>query len=303
MLVVGTGLFYEAPTLAGQALLRGNGIGDGETLNAAFKRRLLCKGKGCTDDRDDEMRDDDDLLDDAEADLPDDPPMGHSSWLLGLFSAITMKMTASIDDIVWLAPFLAVPRSRVAKHVLVYMWVCMFMGVLALAMSRAGVAGLNAMSSSSSGWSSEKLLTVASGTSLMIYGIYLACEYAQERATEVEEAEEQEILVSKFGATYTEQNFKKSPKSPDKLTPMNLFVMSFLGNLDDLTLFLPMLLGKAIDWSQLILGVLISSMAMVTLCLSMTLLKPVTYFFRQIPLWAIVVLFAAFLIVKGLTMG
>ena len=45
---------------------------------------------------------------------------GHVGWWLGLLSATTMKMTSSIDDLVWLAPFMAVPRSRVIKHVMVY---------------------------------------------------------------------------------------------------------------------------------------------------------------------------------------
>ena len=64
-----------------------------------------------------------------------------------------------------------------------------------------------------------------------------------------------------------------------------------------------MLMGRALDWGQLVLGVFICSMALSTVCLSLTLMRPVTYFFRQVPLFVIVIIFSLFLFVKGLTMA
>ena len=103
-------------------------------------------------------------------------------FYLGVFSAIAIKLTSSIDDIVWLVPFLIIPnRTKVVTNTAIYIWVCLFQAMLALAISHGGMAAIDAMSGSKGGgWSSEKILTFFAGLSLDCYGLKLAKEYYDE---------------------------------------------------------------------------------------------------------------------------
>ena len=71
-----------------------------------------------------------------------------------------MKLTSSIDDVVWLVPFLIIKnRRKVIIHVSIYMWVCLIQAILALAIAQGGVAALDAMTATKKGWSSDKILS------------------------------------------------------------------------------------------------------------------------------------------------
>jgi hypothetical protein len=103
-------------------------------------------------------------------------------FYLAVFSAIAIKLTSSIDDIVWLVPFLIVPsRPKVMTNVAIYIWVCLFQAVLALGISHGGMAAIDAISGKSgTSWTSEKILTFFAGVSLLGYGLKLAKEYYDE---------------------------------------------------------------------------------------------------------------------------
>merc|ERR1719220_1280516 len=80
----------------------------------------------------------------------------------------------------------------------------------------------------------------------------------------------------------------------------SLFVIAFIGSLDDLTLFVPMLVGKAMGPLEVVIGSFIAALMIVVLCVCVGLCKPIAKCLNAVPLVCIVGAFATFLLVKGL---
>jgi hypothetical protein len=91
-------------------------------------------------------------------------------------------------------------------------------------------------------------------------------------------------------------------ESAEKKAQQTLFVIAFIGSIDDLTLFVPMLVGKGFNWLQLVTGAVVAASTIVLLCLFIGLCKPVADFLAKIPLALIVAVFASSLLIKGFTM-
>ena len=120
---------------------------------------------------------------------------------------------------------------------------------------------------------------------------------------------------------------------PKEQSTSSLVVVAFLGSLDDLTLFVPMLVGQALTWIELsksthhphrifdssspfmhlsdchfaimvskVLGVVVATGLILSICFFLVRCKPVANFLQAIPLCAIVLLFGTFLLVKALLM-
>jgi hypothetical protein len=85
----------------------------------------------------------------------------------------------------------------------------------------------------------------------------------------------------------------------DKERQQTLFVIAFIGSVDDLTLFVPMLVGKGFDLVQLMLGAFLAAAIIVTLCIFIGQCKPIADCLSSIPLAAIVIVFAVVLLLKG----
>jgi hypothetical protein len=79
-----------------------------------------------------------------------------------------------------------------------------------------------------------------------------------------------------------------------------LAIIAFLGSLDDLTLFVPMLVGKTFGIFELIVGAMIATLLIVIMCVCLTSCKVVADFLERIPLVAIVATFAIILLLKGI---
>lgn len=105
-------------------------------------------------------------------------------------------------------------------------------------------------------------------------------------------------------STLEEEGDTKTELSGDekgeKDRTQTLFVIAFLGSVDDLTLFVPMLVGKGFDMVQLVIGGFVAASIIVILCVFIGKCKPVADCLSAIPLAAIVVTFASCLLVKGL---
>merc|ERR1712013_95414 len=78
----------------------------------------------------------------------------------------------------------------------------------------------------------------------------------------------------------------------DKERQKTLFVIAFIGSVDDLTLFVPMLVGKGFDIVQLMLGSFVACWAIVLMCIFMGRCKPIADFLSSIPLSLIVIIFS-----------
>lgn len=296
--------------------------------------------------------------------------------LAGLCSAVSIKLSSSVDDVVWLAPFLTTNVScRVrAQNACVYVGVSLIQTVFAMVIAYSGDAVVARLTSNSkNAWSTEKILTVVAGVLLTIYTVKLTYDFFFDSgdASEVGKKEEHKegaddaasdnetcqlasqmevgersgvvkielptlltrepvqvtgsksFLAEKQYATECYQDARLGHTSSSqalegehsaeegagqdaygagKKGTAALFVIAFLGSVDDLTLFVPMLVGKGFSWLQLISGAVIAASAIVTICLFIGLCTPVANFLSSIPLALIVGAFSIVLLVKGLNM-
>lgn len=256
-------------------------------------------------------------------------------WIWGLASAFGIKLSSSIDDVVWLAPFLTSNSSWTIRmqNSVIYTSVCLCQTVVAMCISYSGRKVVQFLTGGSKdAWSTEKILTVAAGCMLALYSVKLTYEYYQECT---EEAENEPPNENPEGGVYnkvaTEEGAQGDDKSlvavgrkrskqiinvmsmeidnpqkaeeeiskADKERQQTLFVIAFIGSVDDLTLFVPMLVGKGFDLVQLMLGAFVAASTIVTLCIFIGQCKPIADCLSSVPLAAIVIVFAVVLLLKG----
>jgi hypothetical protein len=296
----------------------------------------------------------------------------------GLCSAIAIKLSSSVDDVVWLAPFLTsnIGYGERVQNAIVYIGVCLIQTVVAMAIAYSGDAAVALVTNKrQDSWSSQKILTVTAGVLLAIYTVKLAYEFITESDEEGEEEEDSTSESEKshlaadmeLGEVEKDEDCSFSKESEQRNLPtllatepehvkgskclleddkcwagdkhdgnlpkllsacqrqlskqseetdvsqsckgakgkknsQALFVIAFIGSIDDLTLFVPMLVGKGFNWLQLISGAIVAASAIVMICLFIGLCKPVANFLSSIPLALIVAVFASSLLVKGFTM-
>lgn len=249
-------------------------------------------------------------------------------WLTGVGAAISIKLSSSIDDVVWLAPFLTANTSWGARttNTVIYISVCLVQTVLAMCIAYSGDKLVQYITKDAkNAWSSDKILTVFSGTVMALYSIKLIYEYIQEWNEEdtaedagednkynkvsVDDPEKSLEMVPRQGSrqlsarnrTIETANEDATDKK-EEVQSQTLFVIAFIGSLDDLTLFVPMLVGKGFDLVQLVVGGFIAASIIVTICLFVGLCQPVADCLSKIPLFAIVIAFAIMLLVKAVNM-
>lgn len=273
-------------------------------------------------------------------------------WLVGLCSAFGIKLSSSIDDVVWLAPFLTSNSSRsiILQNSLIYTSVCACQTVVAMAIAYGGRRAVEALTGGNKdAWSPEKILTVGAGCMLTLYSFKLTHEYIQENCGAAEEengamneSPEQgtynKVATNEGEATQYESGRAKGccgpggpmdggemelakpqsaremmPNMPidapnaeqealekaDKERQQTLFVIAFIGSVDDLTLFVPMLVGKGFDLPQLMIGALAAATTIVIICVCIGQCKPIADCLSAVPLAAIVIVFAIVLLLKG----
>lgn len=297
-------------------------------------------------------------------------------FFAGLGAAISIKLSSSIDDVVWLAPFLTANSSYTTRiqNVIVYTSVCLIQTQVAMGIAYSGDAAVAWLTSNAAdAWTTEKILTVTAGVLLAIYTVKLTYEYFMDSEDDDEneensleegsaESEEGRASMMELGETsllvkssvcddFDQSNISEplsheaghadgakrlleengcadeardgkelrhisdcqvpvSKQHPEGLKSDNtekkgqqtLFVIAFVGSLDDLTLFVPMLVGKGFNWIQLVSGSLIAASIIVMLCLFLGLCKPVANLLSSIPLAVIVGVFSASLLCKGCMM-
>eukprot|EP00929_Paragymnodinium_shiwhaense_P049371 TRINITY_DN24908_c0_g1_i1.p1 TRINITY_DN24908_c0_g1~~TRINITY_DN24908_c0_g1_i1.p1 ORF type:complete len:270 (+),score=41.57 TRINITY_DN24908_c0_g1_i1:130-939(+) len=267
-------------------------------------------------------------------------------WVAGLGSAISIKLCSSIDDVVWLAPFLTSRTSMRYRlqNAAIYTSICIVQTITAMIIAYCGDSIVSWLTGNDeNAWSTDKILTVGAGIMLSLYSVKLVGEYVQEEADGEEEKEPQEACSRNDSGLSSTQDAKaedsgdeiavcdiESAKKPFKVTSRTiskqednvsrdaqhydpdrfererqrtLFVIAYIGSVDDLTLFVPMLVGKGFDLAQLLVGACVAASAIVSICLFLGQCKPVADLLSNIPLFAIVIAFAITLLGKGLMMA
>lgn len=273
-------------------------------------------------------------------------------WFAGLGSAFLIKLTSSIDDVVWLAPFLTsnVNTSTQMSNLTIYITVCMIQTLVAMFLAYSGNSAVKWMlRDQKDAWSSDKILTVIAGGLLAIYAVKLTYEYCTEseedeaageepasNGTEMKEyAEVAQAEPDENGLTFccskatgattppptpggkkrqksepladaetgaAEKPSEEPTKGSSQRGPSQLFIIAFIGSVDDLTVFVPMLVGKAFDLAQLMLGAFVAASAIVLICVFIGLCKPIADCLSSVPLALIVGIFASVLLTKAFMM-
>ncbi|OLQ09419.1 hypothetical protein AK812_SmicGene6976 [Symbiodinium microadriaticum] len=211
-------------------------------------------------------------------------------WIAGVGAAISIKISSSIDDVVWLAPFLTNNVSYFSrlKNISIYGIVCWVQTAIAMCIAYSGNKLVEMVTrNSKDAWSSEKILTVLAGSMLALYSIKLLHEWVTEAEEEPQDTKEDAGQENKYAkvspsdlegggeltpgrnesrqlmsarnrpiesanaASEPRQRFVERQDHDRKLLDdkesaqtQTLFVIAFIGSLDDLTLFVPMLVGK-----------------------------------------------------------
>eukprot|EP00746_Dinoflagellata_sp_MGD_P144254 gnl/MRDRNA2_/MRDRNA2_77007_c0_seq2.p1 gnl/MRDRNA2_/MRDRNA2_77007_c0~~gnl/MRDRNA2_/MRDRNA2_77007_c0_seq2.p1 ORF type:complete len:273 (-),score=49.93 gnl/MRDRNA2_/MRDRNA2_77007_c0_seq2:379-1197(-) len=263
-------------------------------------------------------------------------------WAAGVGGAASLKMASSIDDVVWLAPFLTANSSwtQRLRNSVIYTVVCMSQTCIAFLIAYSGDAAVEYITrNNEDAWSTEKILTVAAGSMLAVYAVKLTYEYIQEwreggdddndkkpeendpkhKYTPAATAESQVADVEGGTGISKAEKLPDSARrmeidgSPEKGSPADekkdedgrsqtLFVIAFIGSVDDLTLFVPMLVGKGFNIVQLMIGSFLAVVTIVLICVFLGLCKPFADFVEKIPLALIVVIFASYLLGKSFFM-
>jgi hypothetical protein len=273
----------------------------------------------------------------------------------GVSAAIVVKLTCSLDNLLWLSAFLTpkLSRKQRTQNALTYALICVLQTCLAYFISTFGEEMMESLlGKNGDHMSADRILTLISASALLVYSIFLGKEYydknyggededeytlvrdtfhgsdfsagnSDQRGKEAEEDENgvrpnpQDVEVGNMvlpleiedgtdsdssdrssDRDMNEQVEDGSPRSNKGLR--SLAVISFLGALDDLALLVSMLVGKSFGIVELMIGTIISALAIVLICLFLTKCKLVADILEKIPLVAIVTGFCVVLLAKGI---
>eukprot|EP00966_Prymnesium_polylepis_P009506 219320-Prymnesium_polylepis.1 len=120
--------------------------------------------------------------------------MSAGDWIVSVLAAILIKLSASVDDVAWLLPFVAGPSRRRnlrngAQYVLTMLSVASVASLIAVG---GGEAISSAVGDSGSGeaaeWPSERILGAVSGAALSLYSVVLFRNWLGEQREAAEEA-------------------------------------------------------------------------------------------------------------------
>lgn len=219
---------------------------------------------------------------------------------------------------------------------LTYCSVCFLQTCLAFALSQFGFSVIDEVlgGADDQQMSTVRLLTLISGSSLLLYSVYLGIESCQKNNQVPGDQSREGAHVSVALSTSFERTGEvadyKTDNHPARMevlemeeppeetiatvesTGMNtnshqhlqstrsLAILAFLGSIDDLTLFIPLLVGQVLTMLQLVLGAMIATSMIVLLCICLTRCEIIANILEQIPLVAIVATISFILLVKGI---
>jgi len=259
------------------------------------------------------------------------------SFSTGCAAAFLLKLTTSIDDLVWFSPFLTFCKTDGEKFKCgaIYLIVCMYCTIAAYGIAKGSEYGLDTVLHNfipgydgSGYWNSSRILSCAS--SLFIGGFALK-EYAEWSEDEnndfsfcCDKSNENLNDNNDDGTEYEkgnalgidleiEANGKKNPGN--EATPLvgsassdnslfskdsrRLFIVAFFGSLDDTVVFAAVLMGKGLFWSELIVGSIVASSLIFFMCVQIASYKPFSDFMSTIPIWTLFTVLSLYILIQG----
>lgn len=235
----------------------------------------------------------------------------RGAMLPGIGAAIMLKLTSSIDDVLWLAPFLTRRERKVAKlrNAAIYVGVCLAQTLVATAIACSGDSLVSDLTKHIPGaWTSQRILTVGAAGLLSLYTLKLGVEYfhgdGEKESSETGERpqpqpQEENGVEAPNASDLTQELVEVEVAQNESGRSRALFMVAFLGSVDDLTLYVPMLVGKEMDLIELLIGGFVAASAIVLLCVFVGLCRPIAKCISSVPLVCIVGAFAVMLLIKG----
>ena len=253
--------------------------------------------------------------------------------ILLILAAIVTKLSSSIDDIVWLLPFVSPTNKTKKKQLLmavVYIAVMCLVTVCAIAISIGGRRFIQfIINDDESYWTAERILALISGIVLFLYSMYLLYDWykelKEEKENESEDDNNPEIrhtqlpsqsaidttnnsedehedetveMVSTQDQESTQQQQENDAKG-NKITIGRLIIVAILGSLDDFAVQCALLLGDTFTWYQLLIGIFIGSVIVVGLCVGIGYVKCIVKYVEKIPIWCIILILAIYTIISA----
>jgi len=223
---------------------------------------------------------------------------GAEVWPGLVLAAMLMKLSASTDDVVWLLPFLL--GARKWRNTPVYLACMQLVVAISWGISAAGSAGLQQLvpAEDSSSWPVERVLALVSAVLLTLFTFKLVHEWWFESEEEAEEPEgASEAFLSGDSGPKSEQP-AGAWQATSKFNMCRLFTISMIGSLDDIAIFVSLLLSRAFSAWQLSLGVFLGSAVVVWICLAAGRCSCVVRLVEKVPLWCILGVFALWLYIS-----
>lgn len=186
-------------------------------------------------------------------------------------AATFTKLAGSMDDVVWLMPFLVGSLRKKVTHGVVYCGLFAVEVCLCSAITAAFaivVRFLLPQHLSSKGWDVPCVMQLAGGALLACYAVKLFVEWRSDN--------------------------EDGDEGPDsgKLGVQELLVIGVLGSLDDMCLQATTLASGAFAFHQLLFGVILGCLVVVSICWGASQLKCILKIAEFVPLWSVVAMLA-----------
>mmetsp|Transcript_23885 Transcript_23885/g.76806 ORF Transcript_23885/g.76806 Transcript_23885/m.76806 type:complete len:289 (-) Transcript_23885:1301-2167(-) len=220
--------------------------------------------------------------------------VGAASWQMRGFAAtathigvsILLKLMLGSDDLVWLAPFMARPKTVSGKSVVGMKYVSSVVSLTLLACALAVIVQTAARQATNSQQVDEIISTVAAGL-LIAYSIYLAHDEGYFRVgrqdddddavslagpldaplvSDVESTDDLGRAEDDSNSTDRKDDDARSeaapvppPSTKKKKDDNGVIVVAFLGSLDDFMVYFTLALSAQLQWYELSIGIALGS--------------------------------------------
>jgi len=211
-------------------------------------------------------------------------------WVAQISAALMWKLTTSMDDVMWLSPFLAQTRNKLMPtlfKLLVYIIVVQCVVWFAASVVWGSDYLSKKLSEGGHTINIHAYLLLCSGSLLSCYAMFLLREWYQE----------------KFGDQDGEGDGDEADDEPHQkeLTINRLIIVAFLGQLDELASFTTALLGGFFAPLSLSIGCLFACAAIASMCVGALKIRYIAECILSVPVWGIIGALSIYNICNGLS--
>mmetsp|Transcript_22640 Transcript_22640/g.22963 ORF Transcript_22640/g.22963 Transcript_22640/m.22963 type:complete len:93 (+) Transcript_22640:744-1022(+) len=87
---------------------------------------------------------------------------------------------------------------------------------------------------------------------------------------------------------------------PRQTSTKKLFIVAFCGTLDDMIMFIAVIMGESMLWTSLVVGSITASFAIALLCWQISRFEPLANCVKKVPVWSLFGFLAIYVLIEGL---